>query len=531
MRSHKTSYYRGARGVCIAAICMTQSGVLGENGRNPGSGWRTLIDMSSLVSKSLSRSDIKERESNSVMKHQTGLFTVTRRKAATVLAFGLPLLGIPLFAAQGAWAAAYDSTYAPRQTPAYVIDNATVLTGNGDKLEGTRVVLAGGKITGIGGDAGIPADAVRIDGSGKWITPGLIDVHSHLGDYPAPSVPSTADGNEMTSPNTAQVWAEHSVWPQDPQFPLALAGGVTTLQILPGSANLFGGRGVTLKNVPSRTVQGMKFPGAKHALKMACGENPKRVYGGKGQSPATRMGNMAGYRAAWIKAKKYVASQAKAAEDPEATPPEVDLQMETLAGVLRGEILVHNHCYRADEMANMIELAEEFDYKITAFHHAVESYKIADLLAKENICSAMWADWWGFKLEAYDGIEQNIALVDAADACAIVHSDSERGIQRLNQDAARAMAAAKRMGRNIDEAHAITWITLNAAQALGIAEETGTLEVNKAADVVIWNGNPFSVYAQAEQVFVDGYRYYERGKRVPVTDFELHQTVQGGASE
>ena len=433
------------------------------------------------------------------------------------------------FGASDVDAEPYDSTYTARQAPAYVISNATILTGAGSRLDDAEILLAGGKIVSIGaqGSGDVPGDAVKIDGTGKWITPGLIDVHSHLGDYPAPSVKSTADGNEVTSPNTAHVWAEHSVWPQDAQFPLALAGGVTTLQILPGSANLFGGRGVTLKNVPSRTVQGMKFPGAKHSLKMACGENPKRVYGNQGKAPGTRMGNMAGYRTAWAKAREYVAKQDLAAEDDEKSAPDYDLQLETLAGVLRGEILVHNHCYRADEMANMIELAKEFDYKITAFHHAVESYKIADLLAQENICSALWSDWWGFKLEAFDAVEQNVALVDAAGACAIVHSDSERGIQRLNQDAARSMAAAKRMGRDIDEAYAITWITRNAAQALGIEDQTGTLAVDKAADVVIWNQNPFSVYAQAEQVFIDGYRYFERDKRRPVTDFELHQTVHG----
>jgi len=430
-------------------------------------------------------------------------------------------------------AAPYDSTYVPREAPAYVIDNATVLTGDGRRIDAAQVVLAKGKIVSVGAaadEAALPANAVRIDGTGKWVTPGLIDVHSHLGDYPAPAVKSTADGNEATAPNTAQVWAEHSVWPQDPQFPLALAGGVTTLQILPGSANLFGGRGVTLKNVPSRTVQGMKYPGAKHSLKMACGENPKRVYGNQGKAPSTRMGNMAGYRAAWQKALGYMKKQDLAKADDSEDPPDYNLQLETLVGVLRGEILVHNHCYRADEMANMIELSKEFGYKITAFHHAVESYKIADLLAEQNICSALWADWWGFKLEAFDALEENIALVDAAGACAIVHSDSERGIQRLNQDAARAMAAGQRMGRDIDEAYAITWVTRNAAQALGIDDRTGTLTADKAADVVLWNRNPFSVYAQAEQVFIDGYRYFERAKRVPVTDFELHQTVQGGGS-
>ena len=151
-----------------------------------------------------------------------------------------------------------------------------------------------------------PKNAVVIDGTGKWITPGIIDVHSHLGVYSSPSVEALHDGNEMTSPITSQVWAEHSIWTQDPQFPKALAGGVTTLHILPGSANLFGGRGVTIKNISSRTVQGMKFPDAPYSLKMACGENPKRVYGKeKKQAPGSRMGNFAGYRQTWIKAKEY----------------------------------------------------------------------------------------------------------------------------------------------------------------------------------------------------------------------------------
>ena len=189
------------------------------------------------------------------------------------------------------------------------------------------------------------------------------------------------------------------------------------MQILPGSANLFGGRGVTVKNVPSRTAQGMKFPGAPYGLKMACGENPKRVYGGRNSSPQTRMGNVAGYRRAWIAATEYRDSIKRwkdGGSDP-AKRPDRNLQLETLAGVLDGEILVHNHCYRADEMATMIDLAKEFGYKIASFHHAVEAYKIRDLLVANGICASMWADWWGFKLEAFDGIRENIALVDAGE--------------------------------------------------------------------------------------------------------------------
>jgi imidazolonepropionase-like amidohydrolase len=428
----------------------------------------------------------------------------------------------------------YGSTYTPLPVEDLLLRGATVLTGTGEKLENSDVLIVDGKIAAVG--VGLPDDGLEVvDAAGKWLTPGIIDVHSHLGAYPSPGVASTSDGNEMTSPNTAQVWVEHSVWPQDPQFPLALAGGVTSLQILPGSANLFGGRGVTLKNVPSRTVQGMKFPGAKPALKMACGENPKRVYGSKGQSPATRMGNIAGFRAAWAKARHTLDErnrQAAAADDDAepAKPPEPDLAQDTLIGVLEGDILIHNHCYRADEMAWMIDVGKEYGFQITAFHHAVEAYKIADLLAAEGICSAMWADWWGFKLEAFDGISENVALVDQAGACAIVHSDSAVGIQRLNQEAAKALAAAQRQGMPLDEADAMTWITLNPAKALAIDDQTGSIEVGKAADLVLWNASPFSVYSQAEQVYIDGYRYYDRNDpaRQPVTDFELDQTVSGG---
>jgi len=366
-----------------------------------------------------------------------------------------------------------------------------------------------------------------VDAGGLWVTPGIIDVHSHLGVYPSPGVKAVSDGNEATAPVTAEVWAEHSVWPQDPQFALALAGGVTSMQILPGSANLIGGRGVTLKNVPSRTAQGMKFPGAPYGLKMACGENPKRVYGDKGRAPSTRMGNVAGYRSAWIDATQYRDKwqryDEKVKKGEKAEPPKRDLKLETLAGVLEGEILVHNHCYRADEMVTMIEVAREFGYSISTFHHAVEAYKVADILADEGVCAAMWADWWGFKLEAYDGIRENVAMVEAAGACAIVHSDSAEGIQRLNQEAAKAMAAANRAGIPVDPTTAIRWLTLNAARSLGIDAETGSLEEGKMADVVLWSGDPFSVYSRAEKVWVDGALLYDRQdpERQPAMDFTV----------
>ena len=418
----------------------------------------------------------------------------------------------------------YASTYSPLPSGITLIRGATVLTGDGERIDDGDVLIRDGKIAEVGSDLKAPRKATVVDGEGKWVTPGIIDTHSHLGVYPSPSVWAHSDGNEMTAPNTAEVWAEHSVWPQDPGFDTARIGGITAMQILPGSANLFGGRSVTLKNVPSRTVQGLKFPGAPHGLKMACGENPKAVYGlGRGTAPSTRMGNVAGYRAAWVAAVDYREKWIDYEAGKTTMRPTHDLQMETLLGVLDGEILVHNHCYRADEMAIMLDVAREFGYKVTSFHHAVESYKIADLLAAEGVCSSVWADWWGFKIEAFDMVSENAALLEEAGACAIIHSDSEYGIQRLNQEAAKAMAAGRRAGIEIDEAVAIRWITLNAAKALGIDDRTGTLTEGKMADVVLWDRNPFSVYARTEQVYVDGALVYDRNdpSRQPRTDFSL----------
>lgn len=429
---------------------------------------------------------------------------------------------------------AFPSTYAPLPSRPTVIKGATILTATGQEIVGGVVFMSGGRIVAIGGpDTAIPADVAVIDGTGKWVTPGIIDAHSHLGVYPSPSVGSRSDGNEATDPNTAYVWAEHSLWPQDPGFNRARAGGVTTLQILPGSANLFGGRSVTVRNVPSVTMQGMKFPGAPYGLKMACGENPKRVYGGKGRTPSTAMGNVAGYRRAWIDAADYARRwddyRAKIDKGEKADPPKRDLTLDTLSAVLRGEILVQNHCYRADEMAVMIDVAKEFGYKITMFHHASEAYKVGALLAKEDICFATWADWQGFKMESLDGIEANAAIAYRAGACTVIHSDDETMTQRLNQEAALAMAAGNRIGLGITRAEAIAWITANPAKAMGISDQTGSLVAGKRADLVIWSADPFSVYSVAEQVYVDGALVYDRKdpRYQPRSDFELGRPGEG----
>jgi len=429
-----------------------------------------------------------------------------------------------------------------------LLRGGAVMTAAGQIYTRADVLVDGSKIAAVGVDLPVPAGATVVDLAGKTVTPGIIDTHSHIGVYAAPGLVGHSDGNESTAPNTAGVRAGDAYFPQDPQIDRARAGGITTMQVLPGSANLFGGRSVTVRLVPgARSVTDARFPGAPDGLKMACGENPKRVYGNK-SGPSTRMGNVAGYRDAFQKAVEYQRTWAKYRKDlsewtakkdepaedsddgkdgkkgkkrEEPTPPARDFAMETLSGVLRGEILVHNHCYRADEMSGMLELAATYGFTIRSFHHATEAYKIADRLAAAGTSASVWADWWGFKAESFDGIRENAALLTQAGARAIIHSDSPVGIQRLNQEAAKAMHAGRRAGLTVTDDQALRWITANPAWALGIAEKTGTLEPGKLADLVVWSGDPFSVYTVAEQVFIAGELVYARGSLEPRTDFEL----------
>ena len=424
----------------------------------------------------------------------------------------------------------FPSTYKPLPATDTLIDNATVFDGIGHKLSHAGVLLRGGKIVAVGVHLQAPAGVKVIDAHGGFITPGLVDVHSHLGDFAAPFTlqdVKVSDVNEESDPNSAEVWALHSIRVQDPQFARVRAAGVTTLQVLPGSNDLFGGRGVVLKNVPAVTVQQMEFPGAMPSLKMACGENPKYSFGERGKFPDSEMGNVAGYREGWIAATEYKRrwDDYYAKNDPSLPPPARDLKLETLAAVLRGQILVVMHCYRADEMAVMMDVAKEFGYKINAFHHAVEAYKIVPLLKENQVCVAVWADWWGFKVEAFDAVRSNAAFVDAGGGCVMLHSDAPISAEHLPLDAALILGAAHRAGVDIPEEHAIEWLTINPAKSLRLDDRIGSLEAGKNADVVVWSGDPFSVYSRTTMVFLDGAVVYDRNdpSRQATADFEVGQ--------
>jgi imidazolonepropionase-like amidohydrolase len=434
--------------------------------------------------------------------------------------------------------------------PTIAIRGATILTATGQTIAGGTIVLAGGAITAIGADGAVavPSGARVIDGKGKFVTPGLIDAHSHIGVYAAPSARAHDDGNESSAPVTSQARAQYSYWPQDPQISRAIAGGVTAALILPGSANLVGGEGFTVVMRPGRTTDEVAFPGAPPTMKMACGENPKRAHGEKA-GMRTRMGAYAGFRAAFHEARGYLAKQAAYARKREVwlrqkaraaeldagrapgtppvglvdapEPPAVDLRLEALANILAGKTLVQIHCYRSSDIAEMLAIADEVGFRIRSFHHALEAYKVRDLLVARDIAINTWSDWWGFKLEAFDGIPENAALFAESGGRTTIHSDSAIAIQRLNQDAAKAMASGRAAGIAITEDQALRWITAHPAWVLGVDDVTGTLEAGKRADVVVWSGSPFSVYSRAELVIAGGEVTFEREKGPRPSDFEL----------
>ncbi|TWT22698.1 amidohydrolase family protein [Luteimonas marina] len=424
-------------------------------------------------------------------------------------------------AAPAADADPYASRYVPAAAPPTLFAGATVLDGIGARLNGHDVLVENGRITAIGRDLPRRPGVRVVEAGGAWLTPGLIDVHTHLGTFPQPYEHGShafADVTETSRSQTPDVWIEYAVRAGDPAFLHALAAGVTTLQVLPGSSSVIAGRGVVLKPVPAATVADMKFPGAPQGLKLACGSNPSLSGNGRPGFPDSRMGVIGELRATLAKARARMRAGGR--------DPAPDLAQDTLALALRGELPVHVHCYRADDIATVLAVADEFGLPIAAVHHATEAYKIAGLLREHGTCAAVWSDWWGFKREAEDGIRENAAFVDAAGGCAILHSDIPVLGNLLNLEAAKAAAAGRRAGLDIPPERAIRWITSNAAQALGLGDRIGRIARGYGADLVLWSGDPLSVRSRPRLVMIDGVVQVEDGAR-PLADFELGRAVMG----
>ncbi|MHC4821077.1 MAG: amidohydrolase [Planctomycetota bacterium] len=382
------------------------------------------------------------------------------------------------------------------------------------RIEDGVVVVRDGKITAVGerADVEVPGNIPVFDAGGRTLLPGIIDTHSHMGVYSWPGGDAHADGNEATDPITPEVRALDSVNAEDPAFALARAGGVTTVMVLPGSANLIGGQAATLKLRPGGTVDAMKFEEAPANMKMAFGENPKRVYGGRGGAPSTRMGNLAVLRRAFSDARNYAAKwetymEKSKSGDREAEQPEKDLRIEALWGMLRGEFRLQVHCYTRSDILSLLRFADEHRMKVTAIHHALEAYKARHEIKKHGAAVCTWADWWGFKIEAKDGIPENAALCAEAGVSVCVHSDSSEGVQRLFHEAAKMMAAG------LSRTDAVRGLTINGAKALGIEKWTGSLEVGKDADLALFSGDPFSVFTRVDATWIDGRVVFQRERR------------------
>ena len=379
------------------------------------------------------------------------------------------------------------------------IVGATVLPISGAPIAQGTVLVRDGKITAVGAGLPVPEGVPVVDASGHYLMPGIIDVHSHMGVYPWPSAKAHGDGNEAVAPITARVRAEDSVHVSDPAFSRARAGGVTTVQILPGSANLMGGEVAILKLRPSRTLAGMTFRDSPRGIKMACGENPKRVYGDDIDGPQTRMGNLAYMRATFQAALDY-----RAARSLHRDKPAQDANLETILDVLDGKVRVHVHCYRHDDIEGIYRVMDEFGIQVASIQHALEAYKVRDLIHQHGSGIATWADWWGFKMEAVDGIPHNAALVKATGAPVAIHSDSSNEVQRMN------VQASKTLRYGMSEEDALETITLDPARILGIADRVGSIEVGKDADFALFDGPPLDVYSLVVGTWIDGKQVYDR---------------------
>ena len=386
-----------------------------------------------------------------------------------------------------------------------LIRNATIFTVSHGTISPGSILIRDGKIAEVGPTVTTPQDATVIDASGLFVMPGIIDCHSHLAIAGAV--------NEGSLAVTAMVGVEDVLDPEDVDIYRELAGGVTTANVLHGSANPIGGRCQVIKLRWGSNAKGLIFEGAKPGLKFALGENPKRSRATPGSGPQrypqTRMGVEDVIREAFIETRNYVQQWEEyrrrvAASDKTALPPRRDLTYETLAEALRGDRLVHVHAYRADEILMFLRLADEFGFKVSTFDHALEGYKVAKELAAHGAGATVFSDWWAYKVEAYDAIPYDAALLTRKGVLVSVNSDSAEEARHLNQEAAKCMKYG-----DLNEQEALALVTLNPARQLGIERRVGSIDPGKDADLVIYNRHPLSIYAVPQKVLIDGEEYFD----------------------
>lgn len=406
-------------------------------------------------------------------------------------------------------AAVAQGRAADAAAPVTLIRNATVLTVTKGTLQNTDLLLRDGKIAQIGQGLTAPAGARVIDASGKYVMPGIVDPHSH----------TMADAiNEGARSVTSMVRIKDVLNPTDINIYRQLAGGVTTINVLHGSANTIGGQNATVKLKYGHSVADMLFPGAPPGIKFALGENVtqkssqerNRVSGRPLRYPATRMGQEEILRDAFMRARDYKASwddyRARVKKgEKNLVAPRRDLELEPLVEVLEGTRLVHAHSYRADEMLMLLNLAREFGFTVKTLQHGLEGYKIASEIAAAGTGLSTFADSWSYKIEAYDAIPYNVAILMRHGVLTTINSDSDERARRLNIDAAKMM----RYG-GLSEDEALKTITYNGAAQLGVQDRVGSIEVGKDADLAIWNGHPLSVYSNVETTFIDGEIFFDK---------------------
>ena len=391
-----------------------------------------------------------------------------------------------------------------------LIRNATVLTAANGRLENTDILIQNGKIAGISKNLQASKNVQIIDAAGKFVAPGIIDCHSHT---------MLDDVNEGSYSVTSMTRMRDVLNPTDVDLYRALAGGVTALNLLHGSANSIGGQNVVVKIKYGRPIEEFVISDAPPGIKFALGENPKRSHfsgiGGQARRyPATRMGVEETIRDAFSRAKDYKAAlddyQVRVKRgDKNLIPPRRDLELEPLVEVLEGKRFVHCHSYRADEILMLIRLADEFGFKVRTFQHGLEAYKVAPEIAKHGAGVSIFSDYWGYKIEAYDAIPYNAAIMWRNGIAVSINSDDNERMRRLNIDAAKVMKYG-----DVPEEEALKMITLNPAKQLGIDRRTGSIETGKDADLVIWSGHPFSTYSRVEQTMIEGVTYFDRAQDI-----------------